>query len=83
MEIIKQELGEPDASGRRSPQPIEGSNYDLDVDTVIIAIGQSPNPLIRHTTPGLDTQKWGGIIELSVNEETAQTLGIDVSGLEK
>ena len=70
MEIIKQELGEPDASGRRSPQPIEGSNYDLDVDTVIIAIGQSPNPLIRHTTPGLDTQKWGGII---VNEETMET----------
>ena len=70
MEVIKQELGEPDASGRRSPQPIEGSNYDLDVDTVIIAIGQSPNPLIRHTTPGLDTQKWGGII---VNEETMET----------
>ena len=70
MEIIKQELGEPDASGRRSPQPIEGSNYDLDVDTVIIAIGQSPNPLIRHTTPGLDTQSRGGII---VNEETMET----------
>ena len=70
MEVIKQELGEPDASGRRSPRPIEGSNYDLDVDTVIIAIGQSPNPLIRHTTPGLDTQKWGGII---VNEETMET----------
>ena len=70
MEVIKQELGEPDASGRRSPQPIEGSNYDLDVDTVIVAIGQSPNPLIRHTTPGLDTQKWGGII---VNEETMET----------
>ena len=70
MEVIKQELGEPDASGRRSPQPIEGSNYDLDVGTVIIAIGQSPNPLIRHTTPGLDTQKWGGII---VNEETMET----------
>ena len=70
MEVIKQELGEPDASGRRSPRSIEGSNYDLDVDTVIIAIGQSPNPLIRHTTPGLDTQKWGGII---VNEETMET----------
>ena len=70
MEIIKQELGEPDASGRRSPQPIEGSNYDLDVDTVIIAIGQSPNPLIRHTTPGLECQKWGGII---VNEETMES----------
>ena len=70
MECVEMELGEPDASGRRSPRPIEGSNYDLDVDTVIIAIGQSPNPLIRHTTPGLDTQKWGGII---VNEETMET----------
>ncbi len=70
MEIIKQELGEPDASGRRRPAPVEGSNYILDVDTVIIAIGQSPNPLIRHTTPGLESQKWGGII---VNEETMES----------
>lgn len=70
MEVIKQELGEPDASGRRSPVPVEGSNYVIDVDTVIIAIGQSPNPLIRQTTPGLDTQKWGGII---VDEDTMKT----------
>ena len=70
MEIVKQELGEPDASGRRRPVPIEGSNYIIDVETVIIAIGQSPNPLIRQTTPGLDTQKWGGII---VNEETMES----------
>ncbi len=70
MEIVKQELGEPDASGRRRPQPIEGSNYVLDVETVVIAIGQSPNPLIRQTTEGLETQKWGGII---VNEETEET----------
>lgn len=70
MEVIKQELGEPDASGRRSPVPIEGSNYVIPVETVIIAIGQSPNPLIRQTTPGLDTQKWGGII---VDEDTMKT----------
>ncbi len=70
IEVIKQELGEPDASGRRSPKPIEGSNYVIDVDTVVIAIGQSPNPLIRQTTPGLETQKWGGII---VEEETMKT----------
>ena len=70
MEVIKQELGEPDASGRRRPVPIEGSSYILDVETVVIAIGQSPNPLIRQTTPGLDTQKWGGII---VNEETMES----------
>ncbi len=70
IEVVKQELGEPDASGRRSPKPIEGSNYVIDVDTVVIAIGQSPNPLIRQTTPGLDTQKWGGII---VDEDTMKT----------
>ena len=70
MEVVKQQLGEPDASGRRRPEPIEGSNYVMDVETVIIAIGQSPNPLIRQTTPGLDCQKWGGII---VNEETMES----------
>ena len=70
MEIVKQQLGEPDASGRRRPEPIEGSNYVMDVETVIIAIGQSPNPFIRHTTPGLECQKWGGII---VNEETMES----------
>ena len=70
IEVVKQELGEPDASGRRSPVPVEGSNYVIDVETVIIAIGQSPNPLIRQTTPGLDTQKWGGII---VDEDTMKT----------
>lgn len=70
IEVVKQELGEPDASGRRSPVPVEGSNYVIPVETVIIAIGQSPNPLIRQTTPGLETQKWGGII---VDEETMKT----------
>ena len=70
MEVIKQELGEPDASGRRSPVPVEGSNYIIPVETVVIAIGQSPNPLIRQTTPGLETQKWGGII---VDEDTMKT----------
>lgn len=70
MEVVKQQLGEPDASGRRRPEPIEGSNYVIDVETVVIAIGQSPNPLIRQTTPGLECQKWGGII---VNEETMES----------
>ncbi|PVX23054.1 MAG: glutamate synthase (NADPH), homotetrameric [Candidatus Bathyarchaeum sp.] len=67
MECIKMELGEPDASGRRRPVPIEGSEFLMDVDTVIIAIGQTPNPLIQRTTEGLETTKWGTII---VNEET-------------
>ncbi len=59
MEIIKMQLGEPDASGRRRPIPIEGSNEIIDVDTVIVSIGTTPNPLIKHTTPDLDTNKWG------------------------
>ncbi len=62
MECIEMELGEPDASGRRRPVPKPGSEFELDVDTVVVAIGNSPNPLIKNTTPGLETQKWGGII---------------------
>ena len=62
MKCIKMELGEPDASGRRRPVPVEGSEFVIDVDSVIIAIGTSPNPLIKSTTKGLETQKWGGII---------------------
>jgi glutamate synthase (NADPH/NADH) small chain len=70
IECVKMELGEPDASGRRSSKVQEGSNFFIDADTVIIAIGQSPNPLIRNTTQSLEAQKWGGII---VNEETMNT----------
>lgn len=55
-------LGEPDASGRRKPVPVEGETEAIPADTVIMAIGTSPNPLIKSTTAGLDTQKWGGII---------------------
>ena len=64
------ELGEPDESGRRRPIVKEGSNFIIETGTVIVSIGQSPNPLIRQTTPGLDTQKWGGII---VDEESMKT----------
>jgi glutamate synthase (NADPH/NADH) small chain len=70
MECIKMELGEPDASGRRRPEPIEGSNFTMEVDLVVVAIGNSSNPLIQKTTPGLETNKWGNII---VDEETMQT----------
>lgn len=70
MECVEMELGEPDASGRRRPVAKQGSEHTLDVETVVIAIGQSPNPLIKSTTPGLETQKWGGII---VEEETGAT----------
>ncbi len=70
VEIIKQRLSEPDASGRRRPEPIEGSNYLLEIDTAVIAIGQSPNPIIQQTTNGLETTRHGTIV---VNEETMQT----------
>ena len=53
LECVEMELGEPDASGRRRPVPKEGSNFILDVDSVIMSIGTSPNPLIRTTTEGL------------------------------
>ena len=66
----KMELGEPDASGRRRPVEIPGSEHELPMDCVIMALGTSPNPLIRDTTEGLETQKWGGII---VQEDTGLT----------
>ena len=62
MTCVEMELGEPDASGRRRPIVKEGSEFELDVDTMIMALGTSPNPLIRSTTPGLDTDKHGCII---------------------
>lgn len=70
MECIRMELGEPDASGRRRPVEMPGSEFVLDVDCVIMSIGTSPNPLIKSTTEGLETQKWGGII---VEEATGLT----------
>lgn len=70
MQCIRMELGEPDASGRRRPVEIPGSEFDLPVDTVIMALGTSPNPLIRSTTPGLETNKKGCLI---VNEENMTT----------
>ena len=62
IRCIKMELGEPDASGRRRPVEIPGSEFVLDVDTVIMALGTSPNPLIRSTTPGLDTNRKGCLV---------------------
>ena len=66
IRCIKMELGEPDASGRRRPVEIPGSEFELAVDTVVMAIGTSPNPLIKNTTEGLDVNRRGGII---VNED--------------
>ena len=70
MKCIKMELGEPDEKGRRRPIPIEGSEYVLDVDTVVMSIGTSPNPLIKSTTEGLEVNRHGGII---VEENTGAT----------
>jgi glutamate synthase (NADPH/NADH) small chain len=62
MECVRMRLGEPDKSGRRRPVPIEGSNFVMDVDLVIMAIGRTPNPIIGQTTEGLKTTEWGGIV---------------------
>jgi len=62
IECLRYQLGEPDESGRRRPIPIEGSEFRMDIDAVIIAIGNIANPLIRQTTPGLQFNKWGNII---------------------
>ena len=70
MTCIRMELGEPDASGRRRPVPVEGSEFELAVDTVIVSIGTGPNPIIAHTTPGLDTTKRGNIV---ADEESCAT----------
>lgn len=70
MNCQKMELGEPDASGRRRPIPVDGSEYDIDVDCVIMALGTSPNPLIKSTTKGLEVNRKGGII---VEEATGKT----------
>ncbi len=64
------QLGEPDESGRRRPIPIKGSEFVIEVDTVIVAIGNTPNPIIQQTTKGLQTTRWGTIV---IDEETGKT----------
>lgn len=70
IRCVKMELGDPDASGRRSPVVIEGSEYDIACDVVIMALGTSPNPLIAATTTGLETNRWGCIV---ADEQTGRT----------
>ena len=72
MEVIKMELGEPDESGRRRPVEIAGSEEVIDVDTVVVAIGQTPNPLIRKTTKGLETNKRGCIVADEVGKTSRE-----------
>ena len=70
IRCIRMELGEPDEKGRRRPVEIPGSEYVMDADCVIMALGTSPNPLIKNTTAGLETQRWGGIV---VEEDSGKT----------
>jgi glutamate synthase (NADPH/NADH) small chain len=75
MRCIQMELGEPDDSGRRRPVPIEGSEFELPVDVVIISVGTGANPLVQSSTPDIKTNKWGYI---EVNEETMRTSKVGV-----
>ncbi len=70
MKCVRFELGEPDESGRRRPVQVPGSEFTMDIDAMIMSIGTSPNPLIRSTTPGLEAEKWGGLI---VKNEAGET----------
>jgi glutamate synthase (NADPH/NADH) small chain len=70
VECLKMRLSEPDQSGRRRPEPMEGSEFMVEIDTAVVAIGQSPNPIIQQTTEGLQTTRHGTIV---VDEETTQT----------
>ncbi len=70
MECLRMQLGEPDSSGRRRPVPVEGSNFVIEADAVVISIGNSPNPLIPQTSPQLKTSKWGTLV---VDEKTMAT----------
>ena len=72
MKCIKMELGEPDASGRRRPVEVEGSEFVIDVDTVIMSLGTSPNPLISSTTEGLEVNKWQCIVAEEENGKTTK-----------
>jgi len=73
LRCVKMELGEPDESGRRRPVEVEGSQFDLEVDCMIMSIGTSPNPLIRSTTPGLETNKRGCIVVKGESGLTSRT----------
>ena len=72
IKCVEMELGEPDNSGRRRPVVKENSEFTIEVDSVIMALGTSPNPLITSTTKGLDTQKWGGIMADEVTGQTSR-----------
>jgi glutamate synthase (NADPH/NADH) small chain len=72
MKCLRMELGEPDESGRRRPVPIKGSEFVMDVDTVVVAVGTMANPIIPATTPGLEINRWGYITVRDENGETSR-----------
>ena len=72
MKCIKMELGEPDASGRRRPVEVPGSEFVMELDTVIMSLGTSPNPLISSTTEGLETNKWKCIVAEETDGKTSK-----------
>jgi glutamate synthase (NADPH/NADH) small chain len=81
MECVEMELGEPDESGRRRPIPIEGTDFVIPIDTVIVAIGTTPNPLVPKTTPGLEVTRWGTVVaddESGLTKKPAVWAGGDV-----
>ncbi|NPU84847.1 MAG: NADPH-dependent glutamate synthase [Syntrophaceae bacterium] len=72
IRCLRMELGEPDASGRRSPVPVVGSEFVIDVDTVVVAVGTMANPIVPSTTPGLETNRWGYIVTKGESGETTR-----------
>lgn len=72
LECVKMELGEPDKSGRRRPVPVPGSEYVIDCDIVVMALGTSPNPILSKTTPGLNAQEWGGLVATDTGRTTKE-----------
>jgi glutamate synthase (NADPH/NADH) small chain len=71
MRCVRMAMGEKDEKGRRKFTVIEGSEFDMEIDTVVVALGTSPNPLIKTTTPGLDTETWGGL-KADANGQTSR-----------
>jgi glutamate synthase (NADPH/NADH) small chain len=74
------ELGEPDASGRRRPIPVEGSEFRIDVDTVVVAVGNGPNPLVPKTTPGLEVDPRKGTIKTNLETMRTSKRGVFAGG---
>jgi glutamate synthase (NADPH/NADH) small chain len=72
VDLLRMQLGEPDSSGRRRPIPVEGSEFRMDVDMVVVAIGSGANPLVTSTTPGLETNKYGYIVADSQSGKTCK-----------